>query len=176
MRAANAGWRNVLAGDVFVFHEGAVSFSEERSALTENAGKVLADLHPDYVRKVHVFVMQDPASALRAAVDSARITLGTDELRHLLCERTEERSLLMKAFAQERERLVTALPAGPALAERLLVERDEEISRLRSGLGHAEALAFERARVIEELHRSWIWKCREFVLRMRSGGRPPSQA
>ena len=34
MRAAGAGWRNVLAGDVFVYHEGAVSFSDERVALT----------------------------------------------------------------------------------------------------------------------------------------------
>ena len=80
LRASNAGWRNVLAGDVFVFHEGSVSFSAERSALTENAGKALADLHPDYVRKVREFVTRDPASALRAAVDSARIALGADEL------------------------------------------------------------------------------------------------
>jgi hypothetical protein len=64
-----------------------------------------------------------------------------------------------------------------------LAERDPEIlaytgeiARLRSGLSHAEALAFARAQEIEELHRSWIWKCREFVLRIRSGRRPPPQA
>ena len=56
MRAAGAGWRNVLAGDVFVYHEGAVSFSGERLALTENAGKTLADLYPDYLRKVREYV------------------------------------------------------------------------------------------------------------------------
>jgi GT2 family glycosyltransferase len=28
MRAAKADWRSVLAADVFVFHQGAVSFSE----------------------------------------------------------------------------------------------------------------------------------------------------
>jgi hypothetical protein len=175
MRAASAGWRNVLAGDVFVYHEGAVSFSEERSALTESAGKTLADLHPDYVRKVHEFVARDPASALRAAIDSARIALGTDELRHLLFERTEERNLLLKAVVEEREPLVTALREGLAQAERLLAERDVENSRLRTGLGHAEMLAFKRAREIEELHRSWAWKCREFVLRMRTWRRPPSR-
>jgi GT2 family glycosyltransferase len=189
MRAAGAGWRNVLAGDVFVYHEGAVSFAEERSALTENAGKALADLHPYYVRKVREFVVRDPASALRAAVDEARIALGTDELRQLLVERTEERSLLQNRlteaehYADEREPLIAELRAGLALAETLLAERDPEIlaytgeiARLRSGLSHAEALAFARAREIEELHRSWIWKCREFVLRMRPGRRPPSQA
>ena len=182
MRAASAGWRNVLAGDVFVYHEGAVSFSEERSALTENAGKALADLHPDYVRKVREFVVRDPASALRAAVDGARIALGTDELRQLLVERIEERSLLKNRLT-EAEHYAEERDAGLALAETLLAERDAaileftgEIARLRSGLSHAEALAFARAREIEELHRSWIWKCREFVLRMRSGRRPPSQA
>ena len=61
----------MLAGDVFVYHEGAVSFSEDRSALTESAGKTLADLHPDYVRKVREFAARDEASALRAAVDDA---------------------------------------------------------------------------------------------------------
>ena len=189
MRAAGAGWRNVLAGDVFVFHEGAVSFSGERSALTENAGKALTDLHPDYVRKVREFVMRDPASTLRAAVDGARIALGTEELRQLLAERIDERSLLKSRlteaehYAEEREPLIAKLRAGLALAETLLAERDAailelngEISKLRAGLGHAETLAFERAREIEELHRSWVWKCREFVLRMRPGRPPPSRA
>jgi len=181
MRAASAGWRNVLAGDVFVYHEGAVSFSEERSALTESAGKTLADLHPDYVRKVREFTAGDEASALRAAVDGARIALGTDELRQLLFERIEERNVVKarladaERLAEERESLITKLREGLALAERLLVERDVEISRLRAGLDQAETLAFKRAREIEELHRSWVWKCREFVLRMKTGGRRPSR-
>jgi len=33
------------------------------------------------------------------------------------------------------------------MAETLLAERDAEIVRLRAGLSHAEALAFERARM-----------------------------
>jgi len=181
MRAASAGWRNVLAGDVFVYHEGAVSFSEERSALTESAGKTLADLHPDYVRKVRDFAARDEAGALRAAVDEARNALGTDELRQLLFERVEERRLTRTRLAdaaqlaEERESVITKLHEGLALAERLLAERDGEISRLRAGLDQAETLAFKRAREIEELHRSWVWKCREFVLRMKSGGRRPSR-
>jgi GT2 family glycosyltransferase len=174
MRAASAGWRNVLAGDVFVYHEGAVSFSEERSALTESAGKTLADLHPDYVRKVREFAARDEARALRAAVDGARIARGADELRPLLFERIEERNLI-KTRLTDAEQFITRLREGLALAERLLVERDVEISRLRAGLDQAETLAFKRAREIEELHRSWVWKCREFVLRMKTGGRRPSR-
>src|SRR5262249_39452413 len=45
MRAAKVGWRNVLAGDVFVYHEGSVSFSVERFALQAAATKALVDAH-----------------------------------------------------------------------------------------------------------------------------------
>ena len=179
MRAAGAGWRTVLAGDVFVYHEGAVSFSGERLALTENAGKTLAEMYPHYVRKVREYVMHDPASTLRVAVDSARIALGADELRHVLSERIEER-MLMKArlteaeiYADEREPLIAKLRQGLALAETLLAERDAEIVRLRAGLSHAETLAFERAREIAELQKSWLWKCRIFLMR-RKGRRAPT--
>ena len=182
MRAANVGWRNVLACDVFVFHEGSVSFSDERSALTLSAGKTLADLYPDYVRKVREFVTRDPAGASRAAVDSARVALGADQLRQVLAERIDERTLLKtrlteaENYAEEREPLIAKLRQGLALVEALLAERDEEIAKLRSGLSHAEALAFARAREIEELHKSWIWKCRIFLMRMKSRGRPRTPA
>ena len=182
MRAASAGWRNVLAGDVFVYHEGAVSFSGERLALTETAGRTLADLHPDYLRRVRAYVQQDPAGALRAAVDSARVAHDTDELRHVLAERTEERAL-MKArlteaeiYCDEREPLIAELRKGLALAETLLAERDAEIVRLRAGLSHAEALAFERAGELAELQKSWIWKWRIYFMRRKARRAPPPPA
>jgi GT2 family glycosyltransferase len=182
MRASGAGWRNVLAGDVFVYHEGAVSFSGERLALTENAGKMLVELYPDYLRKVREFLRYDPAGTLRAAVDSARIAGGIDELRHVLAERIEERTL-MKArlteaeiYADEREPLIAKLRKGLALAEALLSERDAEIERLRAGLSHAETLAFERAGELAELQKSWIWKWRIFLMRRKARRAPPPPA
>jgi hypothetical protein len=182
LRAASAGWRNVLAGDVFVFHEGSVSFSDERASLTLNAGKTLTDLYPDYVRKVREFIARDPASALRAAVDSARVALGADEPAQVLAERVAERNLLRAQLAEaekcaeERETLIAKLREGLALAEKLLAERDEEISRLRAGLSHAEALAFERERELEELRRPWFGKLKVFLIRMKSRRRPQSPA
>jgi len=182
MRAAGAGWRNVLAGDVFVYHEGAVSFSGERLALTENAGKTLAELYPDYVRKVREHVIRDPATTLRAAVDSARVALGADEVRHVLSERIEERTL-MKArlteaeiYADEREPLIAKLRQGLALAETLLAERDAEIVRLRAGLSHAEALAFDRYHELQELQKSWLWKYRIFQMRRKARRAPTPPA
>jgi len=181
MRAAGAGWRNVLAGDVFVYHEGGVSFSGERLALTENAGRTLAELYPDYLRCVREYVRYDPAGTLRAAVNSARIAHDAGELRHVLAERIEERAL-MKArlteaeiYADEREPLIAKLRQGLALVETLLAERDAEIARLRVGLGYAESLAFERARELAELQKTWLWKCRIYLMRRKARrATPPS--
>jgi GT2 family glycosyltransferase len=178
MRAAAAGWRNVLAGDVFVFHEGAVSFSGERPELTASAGKTLVDLHPDYVRKVREYVRNDPAGVLRVAVDNARTAQRIEELRHVVAERMEERKLLKarlveaEIYADEREPLIAELRKGLALAETLLAERDAEIERLRAGLAHAEKLAFERGHELEDLQKSWIWKARLLMLRKKPRGAP----
>lgn len=87
MRAAKAGWRNVLAGDVFVFHEGCVSFAGERAQLTEAATRALLEVHPDYTEKVMDFVRADPTTPLRAAVDAARIAQGGAEAAHVQAER-----------------------------------------------------------------------------------------
>ena len=189
MRAAAAGWRNVLAGDVFVYHEGAVSFSEERLALTTNAGKTLAEFHPDYLHKVREYTRNDPAGTLRAAVDSARSTQNGDELRHVLTERIGERTL-MKArlteaeiYADGREPLIAELRQGLALAETLLAERDAEIAnlraeiaRLRAGLSHAEALAFERTRELADLQKSWIWRSKIYLMRRKARRAQPPPA
>jgi len=178
MRATGAGWRNVLAGDVFVYHEGAVSFSGERLELTTNAGKTLMDLYPDYMRKVNEFVRHDPPGTLRAAVDNARISLRAEELRHVLAERIEERMLFKarlveaEVYADEREPLIAKLRKGLALAETLLAERDAEIERLRAGLAHAETLAFDRARELAELQKSWAWKLHGFLSRRKASRAP----
>ena len=182
LRAASAGWRSVLAGDVFVYHEGGVSFSGERLELTTNAGKLLMDLYPDYLRKVREYVRNDPASTLRAAVDNARIAFRTEELRHIVAERIDERTLLKarlveaEIYADEREPLIAKLRKGLALAETLLAERDAEIERLRAAFAHAEKLAYERANELTKLQKSWVWKARIFLMRRKARRAPPPPA
>ena len=79
------------------------------------------------------YVRHDPTGTLRAAVDNARIGARSDELRHVLAERIEERALLKarlteaEIYAEEREPLIAKLRQGLALAETLLAERDAEI-------------------------------------------------
>jgi len=77
-RAAGAGWRNVLCADVFVFHAGGVSFQDERDVLMAVSAEKLASLHPEYDALVKKFVVEDPPSSLRQAVDFelARRRLG----------------------------------------------------------------------------------------------------
>lgn len=68
-RAGAVGWRNVLAADTFVFHDGGVSFGAEREVLIARADATLAALHPDYFDAVKDFVRNDPAAPLRRSVE-----------------------------------------------------------------------------------------------------------
>jgi GT2 family glycosyltransferase len=87
MRAAKAGLRNVLAGDVFVFHEGSVSFSHERAERIDAATRAILEIHPEYLRLVHEFIARDPARPLRDAIDGARRSQGRREAAAVDAER-----------------------------------------------------------------------------------------
>ncbi|HZZ92812.1 MAG TPA: glycosyltransferase family 2 protein [Usitatibacter sp.] len=90
MRALKSGWRHVLAADVFVFHEGNVSFGPEKLELTQRATQVLCEAHPDYPQRVHEFIARDPARALRDAIDAARIRRDGREAAEVAAERARE--------------------------------------------------------------------------------------
>ncbi|MEO8674682.1 MAG: glycosyltransferase [Casimicrobiaceae bacterium] len=171
LRARAAGWRNVLAGDVFVFHEGAVSFAGERSERTKAAHETMLVLHPDYLPRVRAFVTADPAGTLRDAIDTARIAHGSDEAASVLAEHADEKSRLrvrlgeVETLAEDREAAIADLRVALARAEKLLAERDgentrlrDEIGKLRAGLSHAEILATDRMSEIERIHASPMWK------------------
>lgn len=185
MRALKSGWRHVLAADVFLYHEGSVSFSEERFELTKAATTALLAVHPEYTSRVHEFIKADPAAGLRAAVDNARVAFGAEEARHVLAEHAEERRRLLESLwhidrlAGERETQVNQLNyavdhARNLLADRdrLIAERDELIARLRAGLGHAESLAFSRADELEALRTMPLIRLHEWVRRRLSRGAP----
>lgn len=71
-RAHLAGWKNILACDVFVFHEGSVSFGAEREVRVAEAMKTIAARYPWYHKAVHQFIESDPASVFRARIDNDR--------------------------------------------------------------------------------------------------------
>jgi glycosyltransferase involved in cell wall biosynthesis len=73
VRAATAGWRNVLCADTYVLHVGSVSFQADKKPGVQRAMQTLRKLHPDYEPAVLQFVSQDPIRPLRLAIDLARL-------------------------------------------------------------------------------------------------------
>jgi GT2 family glycosyltransferase len=170
LRAAAIGWHSVLACDVFVFHEGAVSFAGEREERMKAALDAMLRAHPDYPDRVRAFVAADPAAPLRATVDAARIAQGGDEAASVVAERAEERRQLLtrmtevEALAREREVAIAELRKALAHAETIVRSREPEfaalraeIDKLRAGLSHAETLAYDRLHEIERIHASPAW-------------------
>jgi hypothetical protein len=171
LRALAAGWRSVLAGDVFVFHEGAVSFAGERAERTKAALAMLLAVHPDYTKRVRAFLAADPIRPLRDAIDAPRLDHGRVEAASVLAERADECSHLndrladVEALAEEREVAIAELRAALAHAEAVVAGREPEfehlraeIGRLRAGLSHAEKLAFDRMDELARIHASPLWK------------------
>lgn len=72
-RAAEAGWINVLAPNIFVRHYGGSSFGASKNARVVAAIRTVEGLHPGYGQLVGDFVRNDPAAEFRAALDAARI-------------------------------------------------------------------------------------------------------
>lgn len=65
MRAAALGWRNIICSNVFVFHDGGVSFSTEKAERVEHAMAVLDRKYPSYHRLVHEHLQKDPERPFR---------------------------------------------------------------------------------------------------------------
>lgn len=131
LRAAEAGWKSVLAADVFVTHFGSVSFGRGRSKRRkmERALKLLLERHPDYSRDVGRFIARDPMLAGRLRLDAAR-------LRRAAPHAHPKRSILMVAHdwgggvAQHVEDLTKALEAEGANVFRLQPFEDPMVPAL----------------------------------------------
>lgn len=73
MRAIHAGFKNIIIGDVFVFHVGSVSFSATKAENMKCGANALKLKHPNYNYLVHNFINADPPFLLRANLDLARL-------------------------------------------------------------------------------------------------------
>ena len=67
-RALAKGYRHLLATNVFVFHEGGVSFSDQKKARVENALQILDKRYPSYHREVHQHIQENPAHGIRQKI------------------------------------------------------------------------------------------------------------
>jgi O-antigen biosynthesis protein len=78
LRAARAGWRNVLADNAFVVHVGGRSFGGQKSELSPRNTAILLDRHPHYTRMVEAYIKDDPLAPLRAAAQSELLLSKSD--------------------------------------------------------------------------------------------------
>jgi glycosyltransferase involved in cell wall biosynthesis len=83
MRAAGAGFRNVLCDDAFVVHLGGSSFGAKRGDLAQRNMAILLQRHPEYLELVGAYVAADPLRPLRELA-LAHYRMLTDPLPGLL--------------------------------------------------------------------------------------------
>lgn len=73
MRILKAGYKNVFATDVFVYHSGKISFSELYDSEYGAGQSALHRKHPDYLIRVARYVAADPAADSRLRLDLFRL-------------------------------------------------------------------------------------------------------
>ncbi|SDA35576.1 Glycosyl transferase 4-like domain-containing protein, partial [Methylobacterium sp. UNC378MF] len=73
LRAIKAGFVNLLAEDVFVYHAGQISFGLDEGGEYASGQAALLAKHPDYPARVGQFVQADPGRRGRARLDRARL-------------------------------------------------------------------------------------------------------
>ncbi len=83
LRAAAAGWRNVLADNAFVVHTGGRSFEGQKAWLGPRNMALLLERHPHYLDMVHAYIAADPLRPLRAAA-ALRLAVATTPDRGVL--------------------------------------------------------------------------------------------
>lgn len=84
MRAIHAGFKNIIIGDVFVFHVGSVSFSAIKAENMKKGENALKLKHPNYLNMVHHFLNVDPILILRSNLDIARLKLKLENKKTIV--------------------------------------------------------------------------------------------
>ena len=73
LRAMKLGWKNFIAGDVYVTHIGEKSFKGEKQALMEEMLNKFYVLHPGFNEIESLFKVENPLKELRKNLDLARL-------------------------------------------------------------------------------------------------------
>ncbi len=77
MRAARAGFRHLVAADVFVRHVGEVSFGTTGTGRRANAQAVIDSLYPEFQQLLAAFFREEPLRELRRRADLERLRRST---------------------------------------------------------------------------------------------------
>jgi GT2 family glycosyltransferase len=185
LRAAARGWKHVVAGDVFVFHEGGASFAGESDARKRQADDVIERLHPDYHDRVMDFVLADPLAPLREAVDARRLREWSPAAAEMVGEQRRRLAALLQTtrdyrdeYREHRARYEEALVVIEDWKARLAEcrQRFEEVDRalaeagsvvdhykgaveeLRAGISNEQAYSATLRECIDNMENSRSWR------------------
>jgi GT2 family glycosyltransferase/glycosyltransferase involved in cell wall biosynthesis len=158
LRALKAGYVNIFAHDVFVYHTGQISFADYAGAAVTASQVTLRGKHPDYPMRVSLYVRHDPAQEARLRLDLYRLAqrLGsrtavmvTHSIRGGVATHVQD---LMRRLRDE-DVAVVAMKVGTSGADDLLISVDDDLAVYTPSLG---ALSIARhARLIEDFL-SWL--------------------
>jgi O-antigen biosynthesis protein len=149
LRIRQHGWRNLLAGDVFVRHLGRVSFLDSAERRVEEGLKVINKRFPHYLPSIAEYVKQDPPKALRRGIDVARLkraiggravlftfhSLGGGTARHVqelseLLMREGVGVLWLQPVIGDRSRAVLRHPAVKHLSSAVTFDLSRQLAEL----------------------------------------------
>ena len=150
LRAAANGWSHRLACDVFVYHEGAVSFGDETDARVGEAMKIILARYPTYLDQVARHALRNDVGPYRMAVTASLFAasglpvillvchdLGGGVRHHVdaLVRRLAARAhcLLLSATTRGSELSVPAIDGHPVLD--LPAERLDDLARVLGSAG-----------------------------------------
>ena len=68
-KAVAQGYRNLVTPNIFVKHEGGVSFGKSKSARMARAINAVERLHPGYQERIFEFIRHDPLASIRQSLD-----------------------------------------------------------------------------------------------------------
>ncbi len=144
MRAAQAGFRNVLCSDTYVAHVGGGSFGQEKSVIADQQMAALLCKHPSYLERVSRFIEHDPLKPIRQAIQTQLQLLslasrpgilhimhghggGTETYIRNLSSLTYEQFRHYVLVALEREWIVKVLNPGGDVQNYAFQHQDDEI-------------------------------------------------
>jgi len=147
-RAAGAGLRNLIQADLFIRHEGRVSFGEDGKLREERANALLETRNPGYLALTRAFVTDDPLLPLRRRMDVVRLAASSKPLVlvasgqpfQFLADQLRHHG---KGWMRERELLLLA-PRGGQQSLAWLNEAEEFSAHfpVSGSTGLADLLAF----------------------------------
>ena len=152
MRASANDWNHMVAADVFVFHEGGASFTDESNPRKQKADKIMDALHPGYDRLITSFLQADPLYEFRRNVDTRRISERPDACNAVLEEHFRYSKLLQQRASDHHKAMLKEQEQRQYLS-RLLGECRQQFADTDSALIEAQKVVVDLKKDVQDAQR-----------------------